>query len=79
MQASDLVAGNLKLIGFDYHKNKKTLNITSNCGTVYQYFNVPEKIIDELKDADDPGNYYKTSIRGKFKRLFKAYDYSMMF
>lgn len=79
MQALDLEPGTIRLMGFNYNQDRQTLDVTSNCGTVYQYFNVPEKVINELKQADDQGNFYKTTIRGKFKRLFKAYDYSVIF
>jgi hypothetical protein len=79
MQTFDLVPGAIRLIGFDYHKKKQILDITSNCGTVYQYFDVPENTIVELENAKNPSDYYKTSIRNKFRRMFKAYDYSVMF
>ena len=61
--------------GYNYHQNNQILDITSNDGTMYQYFEVPENIIKELKNADKPGDYYRKCIRKKFKRLFKAYDY----
>ena len=77
MQTIETSNGLAGMVGFRYHENLQTLDITSNCGTVYQYFNVPQTIIDELKKADDKAAYYKDSIRGKFKRLFKAWDYSV--
>lgn len=63
---------------YSYHKNNKLLDITTKDGTVYRYFEVPENTFKEFTEADNPGGYYKTAIRKKFKRLFKTYDLSVM-
>lgn len=58
-----------------YHKNMQVLDVTNNDGTVYQYFQVPEKTVDEFVSSEQPGIYYKNFIRKKFKRLFKRFEY----
>ena len=62
----------------NYHKTNQTLNVTTKDGFVYQYFEVPEKTINEFIETDKPGLYYANNIRKKFRRLFKTYDFSMM-
>lgn len=79
MQNFEIIPGTIKLIHFKYDENSHILDITSNCGTVYRYFEVPVKIIQDLKKSDKPDDYYKNFIRNKFKRLIKTYDYSVMF
>ncbi len=73
MENYSLTPGTVQMLGYNYHENRQVLDITSNCGTVYQYFNVPENVITALQNADDQSDYYRKSIRNKFKRMFKAY------
>ena len=65
--------------GFKYHEQKQILDVTGYDGSIYQYFEVPENVISELSTSNNPGDYYKKHIRNKFRRLFKAYDYTAMF
>jgi hypothetical protein len=62
-----------------YHEQKQILDVTGNDGTVYQYFDVPETVLNEFIHSDSPGEYYKKNIKTTFRRLFKAYDYSVMY
>ncbi len=77
MQTIEISSGIIN--AYNYHDQNQILDITSNDGIVYQYFEVPENIIKDFLDADKPGDYYKKFIRNRFRRLFKAYDYSVLF
>ncbi len=63
--------------GFLYRQRERILEITIKDGSVYQYFNVPEKIVNELKNTDNPDSFYEYEIKTRFRRLFKSYDYSL--
>ncbi len=76
MQNIDPIYGKTYIKGYHYYKNRQVLDVTSNCGTVYQYFEVPETILKELSNAIDPGEYYRKNIRRKFRRMFKSYGFS---
>jgi hypothetical protein len=77
MQNIEFLSGFVR--GCKYHEQQHILDITGNDGTVYQYFEVPESVLMEFIKSDNPGDYYKKFIRNKFRRLFKAYDYSVMY
>lgn len=64
--------------GYQYNKQNKILYISDIGGFVYQYFEVPETIIDNMLNSSEPGEYYKKNIRKRFRRLFKAFSYAMM-
>ena len=74
----NLTPGTVQIHGYNYHENRQVLDVASNCGTVYQYFNVPENVITALKNADNQSDYYRKSIRNKYKRMFKAYANSVI-
>lgn len=58
-----------------YYQKSLRLELTMLDGTTYQYFNVPLKTVDELKESENPDNYYRNYIRYKYKRLFKKFSY----
>ena len=63
---------------YQYNKQSKTLYISDDGGFVYQYFEVPEVVIDDMLNSNEPGEYYKKNIRKRFRRLFKTFNYSML-
>lgn len=56
---------NIRSVGYDPESN--TLEIEFHSGSVYQYFNVPQTIYDELMRAPSLGSYFYKHIRGNFK------------
>jgi hypothetical protein len=44
----------------------RVLEIEFESGSVYQYFDVPQKIYDAMLQSDSKGRYFNQHIRGKF-------------
>lgn len=61
-----------------YNEQNKTLEVTTNDGFVYRYFDVPADTILKLIESVNPGDFYNKNIRTKFKRLLKSFDYSVI-
>lgn len=56
---------NIRSVGYDPESN--TLEIEFHSGSVYQYYNVPQTIYDELMRASSHGSYFHKHIRTKYK------------
>jgi hypothetical protein len=63
MQRNDVQSSNIKAIGYE----NETLEIEFLNGLVYQYFDVPQNIYDELKEAGSKGQYLSQNIKGRFR------------
>ncbi|MCF3109391.1 KTSC domain-containing protein [Niabella sp. CC-SYL272] len=48
---------------FNYHAETKTLKIRFVSGAVYDYYEVPETIYQELKTASSKGTYFNQYIK----------------
>jgi hypothetical protein len=57
----------LKAVGYDYET--ETLYVQFTNGKIYEYYNVPKNVYDEMMTALSRGNYLAT-------RIAKAYNYS---
>jgi hypothetical protein len=44
-----------------------TLEILFTSGAVYQYFDVPGVVYDELMRADSHGRFFNEHVRGRFR------------
>lgn len=44
----------------------RVLEIEFESGRVYQYFDVPQDIYDNMLQSDSKGRYFNQHIRGKF-------------
>ena len=49
-----------------YDSNRELLQIEFRDGTVYQYFNVPADVHENLLRAPSKGTYFNRVIRGRF-------------
>ena len=49
-----------------YAPLSNTLEIEFQSGSVYQYFDVPEHVYTELKNADSHGQYFNTNVRNAY-------------
>ncbi|MBR9860960.1 KTSC domain-containing protein [bacterium] len=58
-------SSNISSIGYD--EESTTLEIEFHNGAVYQYFDVPFSIYDDLMGADSHGKYLAQNIKGKYR------------
>lgn len=65
MKRKSVESSNLASIGYDVAK--QILEIEFNHGGVYQYFNVPQEVYDELMDADSHGKYFVANIKSHYR------------
>ena len=65
MERIALDSTNIVSAGFDLESG--TLEIEFHSGGVYQYFDVPEALYDELVGADSPDGFLHDRIRGAFR------------
>lgn len=61
MERQSVESSNLASIGYD--AENKILEIEFNHGGIYQYFDVPENVYEELMDADSHGQYFDRNIK----------------
>lgn len=60
-----VTSSNIEAIGYD--PDSETLQIEFKNGSTYQYFDVPEKVYEELRDAGSVGAYLSSNIKGAFR------------
>lgn len=65
MKRETVSSSNLASIGYD--SENEILEIEFNHGGVYQYFNVPEEVYEELMSADSHGRYFSANIRNDYE------------
>lgn len=67
MERYSVASSNIASIGYD--EGSETLEIEFLNGTVYQYYNVPKNIYDQLMQEGSKGKFLNTYIKN-------AYPYS---
>ena len=67
MQRYSVTSSNVASVGYD--SATQTLEVEFLSGSVYQYYNVPENMYDQLKKASSKGKFLHTYIKN-------AYPYS---
>ena len=65
MNRESVSSSNIASIGYDV--NSETLEIEFHNGGVYQYFDVPKAVHDDLMAADSHGGYLAANIKGVFR------------
>jgi len=65
MNRDHVESSNIESIGYD--SNSETLEIEFLNGSIYQYFDVPEHVYEELMSADSQGKYLAYQIKGKYR------------
>jgi len=65
MKRKSVDSSNLASIGYD--PSSKILEVEFKHGGVYQYFDVPENIYEELMNADSHGVYFSANIRNDYE------------
>jgi hypothetical protein len=65
MQRQNVESSNLLSIGYDPQASILEIEFVSN-GEVWQYYDIPSNIFEELITADSKGRYFHRNIRGKY-------------
>ena len=65
MNRNHVESSNIESIGYDL--KSQTLEIEFLNGSIYQYFDVPQNIYQELIDADSHGKYLAANIKGHYR------------
>jgi hypothetical protein len=64
MNRQPIESTNLASIGYD--AKNEILEVEFKYGVVYQYFDVPEHVYEELMNADSHGVYFSANIRNDY-------------
>lgn len=64
MERTPVESTNIAAIGYD--SQSATLEIEFKNGSIYQYFNVPPIIAEQLLLADSKGSYLNANIKNHF-------------
>jgi hypothetical protein len=65
MNRESVDSSNIASIGHD--TESETLEIEFNNGSIYQYFDVPEQVYDDMMMADSKGRFLHLNIKGNFR------------
>ena len=55
------------IAGFCYTETDQVLTVEFNSGSRYNYYDVPESIYEEIKNADSKGKYLNAQIKGVYR------------
>jgi hypothetical protein len=65
MERQSVTSSNIASIGYD--ENSSTLEIEFLNNSIYQYFDVPQHIYQELMKADSQGQFLAQNIKGVYR------------
>lgn len=65
MERVQVSSSSIAAIGYD--ESSSTLEIEFNNGSVYQYFDVPKSVYDDLWAAESRGAFLSKHIKGRFR------------
>jgi len=65
MKRQQVESSNLASIGYD--SKNEILEIEFNHGGIYQYFDVPENVYQELMNAGSHGKYFVANIKDDYE------------
>lgn len=65
MEREIVSSSNIASIGYD--NDSQTLEIEFLNGSLYQYFDIPERVHDGLMGADSHGKYLARYIKGHYR------------
>ena len=65
MERIPVDSSNISSIGFDEASN--TLEIEFHSGAIYQYFDVPFNVYQEIRESSSIGQYFAQHIKGYFR------------
>ena len=64
MDRQNVQSSNIVSIGFD--EDSEILQVEFKGGVVYEYFDVPEHIHEELMAAESVGSYFARVVKGNY-------------
>lgn len=64
MRRDPVASSNLVSVGYD--PSSQTLEIEFSSGGIYQYYNVPETIYNELLLAPSKGQFFASQVKDSF-------------
>ena len=65
MDRQGVDSSNIASIGYD--ESTETLEVVFLKGGLYQYYDVPEHVYDELMSAGSHGSYLASNIKGTYR------------
>ncbi len=65
MDRHEVVSSNVAEVGYD--AETQTLEVMFHGGTIYQYFDMPETVYQELINAPSAGRFLAQRIKGVFR------------
>ncbi|WP_261845011.1 KTSC domain-containing protein [Aliamphritea ceti] len=65
MERTAVSSSNLAAVGYDF--DSEILEVEFNSGGVYEYYNVPGYVFQELMRADSLGIYLNQNIKGTYQ------------
>lgn len=65
MERISVSSTNVDSVGYD--EDSRTLEIEFKNGSIYQYFDVPKNVSDELLSAGSVGAYLSSHIKGIYR------------
>lgn len=65
MTRTPVNSSNISEVGYD--PGSSTLEVVFTNGRVYQYFDVPERLYDDLIQSSSAGQYFNREIRGFYR------------
>jgi hypothetical protein len=65
MNRTPVSSSNLSSVGYD--EDRELLEIEFNGGRVYHFFDVPQKIHEELMNASSHGKYFNRNIEENYQ------------
>jgi len=61
-----LTVDSSNIVSVGYDSSSQTLEIEFGSGGIYQYYNVPQSIYDELIGAASKGRFFASQIKDRF-------------
>ena len=65
MYRTPVSSSHIAAIGYD--PNTMTLEVEFNDGSLYQYFDVPERVYQELMQAGSKGRFMHANVRNSYR------------
>lgn len=65
MKRDPVTSSNIAEVGYDL--TSRTLEVLFNTGAVYQYFDVPQQIYNELMQASSKGGFINSNVKGHYR------------
>jgi len=57
------------LVDIGYDPSSMTLEVGFKNGTLYQYFDVPETVYQQLMQAESHGTFFNANVRNSYRYL----------